>query len=196
VTLKVRGALWIRLVCCKNDDSRLQLDQVRPLNVKQREILIIAVLLITTLIFGFALIPIGISEGFGDIGPGLSPRFMPELATAGIAIALAFGLARYLFASRPEDDTGVPQLQEGGHPLRAVVAISICLFFAIIGFRVTGFYLGGITMALMLTLLLGERRLINALLIPVLVLTIIYLVFEIGFQIRLPKSNLIPGVPI
>jgi len=165
-------------------------------NVKQREILIIAVLLITTLIFGFVLIPIGISEGFGDIGPGLSPRFMPELATAGIAIALAFGLARYLFASKPEDDTGVLPLQEGGHPLRAVAAMSICLFFAIIGFRVAGFYLGGITMALVLTLLLGERRLINALLIPVLVLTLIYLVFEIGFQIRLPKSNLIPGVPI
>lgn len=174
----------------------MSLAQVWPVNVKQRETLIIVVLLIATLIFGFVLIPVGISEGSGDIGPGLSPRFMPELATAGIALALVFGLARYLFASKPEDDTGVPPLDEGGHPLRAVAAISICLFFAIIGFRVAGFYLGGVAMALLLTLLLGERRLRNAVLVPVLVLTVIYLVFEMGFQIRLPKSNLIPGVPI
>jgi hypothetical protein len=174
----------------------LSLAQVWPVNVKHKETLVIVVLLIATLIFGFVLIPVGISEGSGDIGPGLSPRFMPELATAGIALALAFGLARYMFASKPEDDTGDPPLDEGGHPLRAVAAISICLFFAIIGFRVAGFYLGGVTMALLLTLLFGERKPLNALLIPVVVLTVIYLVFEIGFQIRLPRSNLIPGLPI
>jgi len=158
--------------------------------------LIIAALLIATLIFGFVLIPLGIGEGFGEIGPGLSPRFMPEIATAGIAAALLFGLARYIFASEVEGAADIPLDHEGGHPLRAVAVILICMFFAAIGFRVAGFYFGGISMAILLTLFLGERKVLNVVLTPILVLAVIYVVFEIGFQIRLPKSNLIPGVPI
>ena len=165
-------------------------------NSRYREMLIIAGLLIATIIFGFVLIPLGINEGFGEIGPGLSPRFMPELATAGIAVALAFGLGRYIFTKEPAEDRGVVSHHEGGHPFRAVAAILICLFFAAVGFRVAGFYFGGIAMAVSLTLLLGERKFLSAVLIPVVVLAIIYLVFEVGFQIRLPKSNLFPGVPV
>ena len=156
----------------------------------------IVVLLVATLIFGFYLIPLGINEGFGEIGPGLSPRFMPELATAGIALALAFGLACYLFFPSSQSDADIQSPDDDGHPLRAVAVISICLFFAAFGFRVAGFYLGGVAMAALLTFFLGERKLLNVVVIPILVLAVIYVVFEMGFQIRLPKSNLIPGVPI
>ena len=117
------------------------------MSVRYRELLIIAALLIATLIFGFVLIPLGIREGFGEIGPGLSPRFMPELATAGIAAALLYGLARYIFASELEGAADIPLDHEGGHPLRAVAFILICMFFAAVGFRVAGFYFGGIAMA-------------------------------------------------
>jgi len=165
-------------------------------NTLYREVLIIVVLLIATLVFGFVLIPLGISEGFSEVGPGLSPRFMPELATAGIVIALGFGLARYLFASGMEQDDEIPTHHEGGHAIRAVAVILICLFFAATGFRTIGFYLGGMIMSMLLTLLLGERKLFGVVVVPILVLAAIYLIFEIGFQIRLPKSNLIPGVPI
>jgi hypothetical protein len=166
------------------------------MSVKSREIIIITVLLLSTAIFGFVLIPAGIGEGFGASGAGLSPRFMPELATIGIAGALLFGLARHLFVAASNEEPDSSSEAEGGHPLRAVTVIAICLFFSLIGFRMAGFYLGGIAMACSLTLLLGERKLINVIVFPVLVLIVIYLVFEFGFQIRLPKLGLIPSVPI
>lgn len=161
---------------------------------RTREIIIIATLLIVAMIFGFGLIPLGIKEGSGSGGPGLSPRFMPEIATAGIALALMFGLMQYVIGSVPDDETSA--LHAGGHPLRAVTAMVICLLFAGIGFRVAGFYLGGVAMAALLTVLLGERKPLNIIVIPILVLSVIYLVFEFGFQIRLPKSGLIPGIPV
>jgi len=33
-------------------------------------------------------------------------------------------------------------------------------------------------------------------LLPILILAVIYGLFELGFQIKLPKSNLFPGMPI
>lgn len=165
------------------------------MSVKSREIIIIAVLLLMTAIFGFVLIPIGIREGFGASGAGLSPRFMPELATIGIAIALIFGLIRHLFVA--ESNEGPDPSSEGGdHPMRAVIVVTICLFFSVIGFRVAGFYLGGVAMAFSLTMLLGERKLLKVVVFPILILFVIYLVFEFGFQIRLPKSGLIPSIPV
>jgi TM2 domain-containing membrane protein YozV len=166
------------------------------MNVKSREITTITVLLITTAIFGLVLIPIGIREGFGSGGAGLSPRFMPELATAGIALSLIFGLLRHLFIAASNESGDLESANDDGHPLRAVVVVAICLFFSLIGFRVAGFYLGGVAMAFLLMMLLGERKLFNVLGFPILVLLVIYLVFEFGFQIRLPKSGLIPSIPV
>lgn len=166
------------------------------MKVRSREIVTISVLLLTTAMFGIFLIPLGIGEGFGAGGAGLSPRFMPELATIGIAVALIFGLLRHLFFAASDENPEASSDSVGGHPLRAVTAISICLFFSTIGFRVAGFYLGGAAMAVFLTMLLGERKPRNVLLIPVLVVVIIYVVFEFGFQIRLPKSGLIPSLPV
>jgi hypothetical protein len=184
------------LVCWKDDFNRFFQGEATLVSDRTREIWIIVALLVVTGIIGFGLIPLGISEGSGNIGPGLSPRPMPELATGGIALALIFGLIQYLTKSVPDADAQMATHQEGGHPLRAVVAITICLLFATIGFRVSGFYLGGVAMAALLTLLLGDRKILNIIVIPVLVLIFIYLVFEFGFQIRLPKSGLIPGIPL
>jgi len=109
---------------------------------------------------------------------------------------LIFGLAQYLTGRVPDVDAEPPSHHAGGHPLRAVTAMAICLLFAAFGFRVSGFYLGGVAMAALLTLLLGERKPLNVIGIPILVLIVIYLVFEFGFQIRLPKSGLIPSIPV
>jgi hypothetical protein len=169
---------------------------LQAVSVKTREITTITMLLLTTAIFGFVLIPIGIDEGFGASGAGLSPRFMPEAATIGIGIALLFGLLRHLFVAESNQSPEEGSDGEGAHPLRAVVIISICLFFSLIGFRVAGFYLGGVAMAFLLTMLLGERKILKVVVFPILVLLVIYVVFEFGFQIRLPKSGLIPSIPV
>jgi hypothetical protein len=166
------------------------------MSVKSREIFIIAVLLLATAMFGLVLIPVGIGEGFGSSGAGLSPRFLPELATIGVALALTFGLLRHVFVAGSNEIPDVASDHEGGHPLRAVIVISICLFFSLIGFSLVGFYLGGFAMAFSLTMLLGERKFVKVVVFPILVLVVIYLVFEFGFQIRLPKSGFIPSVPV
>jgi len=163
---------------------------------KSREIATIAGLLLVTAILGFVLIPIGIREGFGSDGAGLSPRFMPELATIGMAVALIFGLAKQFLAAESGDAAKSVSENNGGDPMRALIVISICLFFALIGFRVAGFYLGGVVMASSLTVLLGERKILKVVVFPILVLLVIYVVFEFGFQIRLPKSDLISSIPV
>ncbi len=163
---------------------------------KSREIATIAGLLLVTAIFGFVLIPIGIREGFGSGGAGLSPRFMPELATIGIAVALIFGLVKKFLAAESGGAANAVSENDDGDPMRAVIVIAICLFFALIGFRVAGFYLGGVVMAASLTALLGERKILKVVVFPILVLLVIYVVFEFGFQIRLPKSGLISSIPV
>jgi hypothetical protein len=163
---------------------------------KYREIATIAGLLLVTAIFGFVLIPIGIREGFGSDGAGLSPRFMPELATIGIAAALIFGLVKQLLVAESSNAAASISEDDGSDPMRAVIVIAICLFFALIGFRVAGFYLGGLVMASSLTAFLGERKLLKVVVFPILVLLVIYIVFEFGFQIRLPKSGLISSIPV
>lgn len=131
---------------------------------------------------------------FSSDDQGFSPLFMPWLAIAGIGVAVVFGSLMILIGREPLGlPSGVP-VHAGSHPLRAVGAAVVCLFFAYAGFSLAGFYVGGVAMAIVLTLLLGERRALGVLLFPVLILVVIYVVFELGFSIRLPKSDLIPGL--
>jgi hypothetical protein len=166
------------------------------LSERTRELLLIGGLIAGTLGLGFGLIPAGIEEGFGSRGAGLSPRAMPQVAVAGILLALTFGLLQMILAKSPNDATPATGDKSGDHLLRAAGAVLICLLFAYIGFNAFGFYLGGVAMAAALTLLLGERKVLYVLLLPILILAVIYGLFELGFQIKLPKSDFIPGLPI
>ncbi len=163
---------------------------------RRTEIVVIAGLLAATLVFGFFIIPAAIGLSFNTGGTGLSPRFMPQIATAGIALALAYGFV--LLALTKGSDNAEPSIGSttDRHPLRALGVVLICLLFAFLGFSVGGFYLGGIAMAFFLTLLLGERKVHNVVLVPILILASIYVVFELGLQIRLPKADIFPGLPI
>ena len=166
------------------------------MNSQRREILLLAGLIAVALGFGLSLLPIGIQEGFGSDGPGLSPRAMPQVAVAGIVLALGYGLLIALLGTaRTIEAQASPRLR-GAHPLRAIGAVLICFLFAYLGFALLGFYLGGVVMAVLLTLLLGERQVFKVVVIPILILALIYGIFELGFQIRLPKAGFIPGLPL
>ena len=166
---------------------------------RRREVLVLIALIAMTLLLAVVLLPLGIDEGSGRQGPGLSPRAMPRLALIGMVIALGFGLVLTLAGAT---STGAPaavlQSQDGEvkYPRRAISAVLICLAFALFGFDWLGFYMGGVAMAVLLTLLLGERQVFRVVVIPVLILALIYGVFEIGFQIRLPKADFVPGLPL
>ncbi len=160
------------------------------------ERLLLAGLIAVTVAFGVGVLPLGIDEGYASQGPGLSPRAMPQLAVSGIALALAFGLVQELLGRSPAPSPGVAQGGRGAHPFRALGAVLICFLFAYLGFQLLGFYLGGVVMAILLTLLLGERHVFKVVVIPILILALIYGIFELGFQIRLPKAGFIPGLPL
>jgi hypothetical protein len=157
------------------------------------ESLAIAVFLAITLVFGFGLLPAGIEVGTVNTGTGLSPRFLPQLATAAIAIALAWGLIRASANKNAAEESAAP---ETGNARKPLIAATVCLAFATVGFDLAGFYLGGAVMAIMLTFLLGERRVALSILFPTLLLAAIYVVFEFGLQVRLPKSGFIPGLSL
>ena len=149
-------------------------------------------LLGAAVVFGLWVLPLGIGPGAAAAAPGLSARFMPQLATAAIALALAWGFYRS-FAAPAADGPAGEQAGLARIPLGATL---ICLGFAVFGFDLAGFYLGGICMAVLLTVLLGERRPWIIVLFPVLLLAAIYLLFEFALNVRLPRSGLIPGLPI
>jgi hypothetical protein len=163
---------------------------------RRQQALLLSALIVLALVFAFVVLPREIQEGFASGGPGLSPRAMPELAVAGIILALAFGLISSFFAAAPSTDAPATPPGLAAHPLRSLGALVVCLVFAYLGFSLLGFYLGGLLMATLLTLLLGERQVVKVLVIPILTLVVIYCVFELGFQVRLPKAGFIPGVPI
>lgn len=156
-----------------------------------RESLLVAALLAAAIVFGLWILPAGI--GPGGAGEGLSPRFMPRLATAAMALALAWGLLGSLIGKRPARQ---PDSDEESHVRIPIVGVAICLAFATFGFALAGFYVGGVCMSALLTVLLGERRAWVIVVFPTLLLAAIYLLFELALNVRLPRFGLIPGLPI
>jgi hypothetical protein len=166
------------------------------MSASRREALLNVGLLVVTLVFGFAVLPLGIGLGFGSDGAGLSPRFLPQLATVGIALALAVGVLQCVVGAPSPAEAQVPQQPHDRHPLRVLSAVTICMLFASFGFSLAGFYIGGAVMVASLTVLLGVRKAGTIFLFSVLIAAAIYLIFEMGLQIRLPKSNWLSGVPV
>ena len=158
-----------------------------------QESLAIGAMLAAAILFGLWVLPLGIGAPSASQGVGLSARFMPQLATLGIVLALAWGLYGSLTGTAPAVKAGGDQ---GGHARKPIGAVAICLVFAVIGFELAGFYVGGVCMAVLLTVLLGERRLPVIVLFPTLLLATIYLLFEFALNVRLPKLGLIPGLQV
>lgn len=159
----------------------------------RREAVTIGAFLAAAITFGLLVLPAAIAPGDSSQGAGLSPRFMPQLAVASIVLALAWALLRSLAGNRQaEQQARRPRKQI----LTPIYGVAICIFFAVIGFDLAGFYVGGILMAVLLTLLLGERRPWVIILVPSVLLATIYVLFELALSIRLPRLGLIPGLPI
>ena len=163
------------------------------MNPLRPQSLAIGAMLAAAILFGLWVLPLGIGAAGAGQGVGLSARFMPQLATLGMVLALAWGLFGSLTRTAPAAKAGRDQ---GGHARKPIGAVAICLVFAVIGFELAGFYVGGVCMAVLLTVLLGERRLPVIILFATLLLATIYLLFEFALNVRLPKFGLIPGLAV
>lgn len=157
------------------------------------EVITIGAFLAAAITFGLLVLPAAIAPGGSSQGAGLSPRFMPQLALASIVLALAWGLFRSLTGKQQPEQ----QARHRGRQIHTpIYGVAICIVFACIGFELAGFFVGGICMAVLLTLLLGERRPWVIFLFPAVLLATIYVLFELALNIRLPRLGLIPGLPI
>ena len=157
------------------------------------ESIAISSLLAAAVVFGLWVLPLGIGLGAAGDGTGLSARFMPQLATMAMVLALAWGLYRSFVETGSADEPGRDQEGRVRIPIGGLL---ICLAFAVIGFDLVGFYVGGICMAVLLAVLLGERRPWVIVLFPTLLMAGIYLLFEVALSVRLPKFGLIPGLAV
>lgn len=157
------------------------------------EVITIGAFLAAAITFGLLVLPAAIAPGGSSQGAGLSPRFMPQLAVASIVLALAWGLLGSLTGKQQAEQRTRRRSSQIRTP---ICGVAICLAFAAIGFELAGFYVGGICMTILLTLLLGERRPWVIILFPTVLLAAIYVLFELALTIRLPRLGLIPGLPI
>ena len=157
------------------------------------EVITIGAFLAAAITFGLLVLPTAIAPGDSGQRASLSPRFMPQLAVASIVLALAWGLLRSLGGKQ---QSGQQAGSRERQILTPIYGVAICIVFAGIGFDLAGFYVGGICMAVLLTLLLGERRPWVIILFPALLLATIYVLFELALNIRLPRLGLIPGLSV
>jgi hypothetical protein len=160
------------------------------------------VLIALALVLLLIVIPAGIAVNVSvSASPG-TPRLVPQLAVSGIISALLYGLFEMLRNRPPIHD---PLAQSTGpeagvapsldRTWRAALVCLACLLCAFWGFFWIGFYAGSVILMVVVKLLLGERRFLQLLVIPVLTVACIYLLFEAGFQVRMPQPALMAVEP-
>lgn len=160
---------------------------------RRQEAVVTLLLVVLALIFLLLVIPAGIGVGFSvSASPG-TPRLVPQLASAGMILALLCGLVAILRNPAAEQGTDVPagdalpDEAEATGAWRPVTVSLACLLTATWGFVWFGFYVGSAMLMVVLKLLLGERRPVPLLVVPLLTVLCIYVLFELGFQINMPQ---------
>ena len=155
---------------------------------RRREILLLCGLLLADALFYFAVIPYGIQdpEGFG-LDQGLPPSFSAHVAAILIALIMAIRLVSLLkggVATVPDEEA------ETGPWLRNAAGIGVALVFAVILVPLAGYYVAGICLILALMVVMGEKRWLHLVGQPVVVMGLIWLLFDQIFLIRLPDGML------
>jgi hypothetical protein len=158
---------------------------------RYRETIVTLLAMALVLVFMLLVIPAGIGVGFSvSASPG-TPRLVPQLASAGMILALLCGLVAILRhgsamppADVQNDSTGESTAAVTWRP--AIVSV-VCLLVAFWGFAWLGFYAGSALLMVVLKLLLGERRPVHLIIVPLLTVVCIYVLFDLGFQINMPQ---------
>ena len=146
---------------------------------------VIAALFIFAMVFLFVLVPRAIEPYVLEPGLGFAPRLVPSVAAAGLLLALAAGWRATSRGGAPASAPADSEPNPGGLQ-RVLLMLVACGLFALASASFGGFYLGGIVLVGTLAYLMGERRPAWLVLYPVLLMAVIYGIFEWGFQMRLP----------
>ena len=156
-------------------------------------ILVLALLALAALVWFWlipATVPAFVDRDSGDI----SARFVPQLATAVMILALLGRLFR-LIVPVPVGPLAPPD-PEPVEPLdrRSVVVLAGVALFALVLIRVVGFHLASALLALGFARYLGQRRPLVLAAFTLVLVAGIHLLFEHVFGIPLPRGTLWRGL--
>ncbi|MEQ8348369.1 MAG: tripartite tricarboxylate transporter TctB family protein [Sneathiellaceae bacterium] len=179
------------------------------------EAVLAAAVLCGCLLFSFVVVPLGVDTSYVE-ERDLGPRFILDLASAGIALAalsclLRIGLAGLRQGARPAgrggraaadaatadagrsgaDGTAGEEKAGARRVLLVLAAIGIYAFLLI---DLIGFYVASVLTLWLVTWLLGERRLLLVTVYALLLTGGIFALFEIVLQTRLPKGWVLQGL--
>lgn len=168
----------------------------------RREAIEIVVLLLAVLGFLAVVVPAGIVDppGFG-FDQGLPPSFSAYLAGALAAVILLgrllqVGLGRtggVVPVDAGPDQLGADDETAVSRPLHSLAGMAAAVLFAAVLIPVLGFYAAGWTFLVAVLLLLGERRPLFIAVPPLLVMALVWGLFDRLLEIRLPVGLLFGG---
>lgn len=148
----------------------------------------------------FVVVPAGIPTSRMSAGAAVTPRSLPYAVALSIAVLCLVRLAALWLLPQPElEDPQVPAGSGAGetrHPFRLAAIVVLCLFYGHTLIPLAGFYLSSILLLAVVAVLLGERHWPTLLLVPTGLAAAVFLLFERGFMIRLPKGAIASLWPV
>ena len=75
---------------------------------------------------------------------------------------------------------------------RSIKIIIVCLFYSLFLIETLGFYLASLIFITLLSYFLGEKRKLILFFFPILLMSVVFVSFEIGFNIFLPEGIILP----
>ena len=146
-------------------------------------------------LFSFVIVPAGVDTAFAD-PRDLGPRFILDIASAGMAVAALAALARIGFGrARAGEEAGAdgdaaapPTPEERKGARRVLIVLAALGVYAFVLIDLIGFYVASVVTLSAVTWLLGERRTLLVALYALVLTASIYVLFEIVLQSRLPKG--------
>ena len=164
-------------------------------NKINHEKLLIIGLLCLTLFFVFWVIPNSIidPENFG-IKDGLPPSFAAYLVGLLTLFTLAFQFINiFIFKKNNNVRSGIDIFSKKNLS-RSFNIILICLLYSFLFIEYLGFYLGSFIFIIVLSFILGEKRVLILSVFSIFLVLLIYVGFNIGFNIFLPESKILKQV--
>jgi|SRR5690606_18635801 len=154
----------------------------------------IAGLLVLASVFYFFVVPWQVDS---DGGAGLSPRFAVDVVVYGIAILCLQRLARLWMRPAASEEVEYNEHLTDSEPrhYRRIGLIFVgCLIYSYLFIDLIGFYASSALVMFCFAFLMGERRIAMLVLYPLRMAGLLYALFDVGFQMRMPAGGLIPYI--
>jgi hypothetical protein len=154
---------------------------------------LLGILLMLVAVFALWVIPSSVEdpEGFG-YAEGLAPSFTVYLVAALAATILALRLIRVLRgmgAENAHSDVASEEIPDSQK--RSMIIIGSCLVFAFLLIPFLGFYISSFAFVAFLAIQMGEQRVMVLTALPAFLIAGVYVGFELGFTIMLPRGDLV-----